>query len=274
MLTRIEAVSNQGALLNLPLEDLDNGYLLEKAGGIDPVKATITSSSFAQLDGTQYESSRREDRNITLKITLEPDYTAGETVRSLRRRLYSFFMPKAAVDLRFYSTDMDPVWISGRVESCEADPFDPESVVDISIICNNPDFYDPTVEAMTGMSTAGTTRTLISYDGDIETGLIFTFRPDRAVTSFSVYLDAPDGSQSQLDFNATLQAGDVVTISTVPGSKYARLLRAGVTSSLLYGVTPQSTWLELKPGDNYLRVYATGAAFPYDIQYTRKFGGL
>lgn len=106
MLERIEVISNQGALLNLPLEDLDHGFLLENVEGLDPVKATITSSSFAQLDGSQYQSSRREERNIKLTISLVPDFSANESVRDLRRRLYAYFMSKAAVDLRFYDTDM------------------------------------------------------------------------------------------------------------------------------------------------------------------------
>lgn len=274
MLERIEAISNQGALLNLPLEDLDHGFLLENVEGLDPVKATITSSSFAQLDGSQYQSSRREERNIKLTISLVPDFSVNESVRDLRRRLYNYFMSKAAVDLRFYDSDGSVAYISGRVESFETGLFTAEPSVDISIICFDPDFYDPTPVHTTGNTVSNTDEIKITYDGSVETGIVFTLSVNRAMTAFTIYHRDPSGALRQLDFAGTLQAGDVLTISTVQGDKYARLLRAGVQTSFLYAVSPQSSWLELQPGDNFVRVYATGAGVPFAIDHIQKYGGL
>lgn len=273
MLTKIEAMSAQGALLSLPLEDIINGLLLESVDGLDPVKATIVSSSFAQQDGTQYQSSRREDRNIKLRIGLEPDYVT-ETVRDLRKRVYSAFMPKSAVDLKFYLSDDNPLFTTGRVESCETPLFTAEPAVDVSIICFDPDFYDPIEVKVSGTTTAGSTETKVTYDGSVESGLKLQLRPNRTITAFTVYHRAPDGSLRSLDFSAPLQSGDVLDISTVPGEKGAWLTRASSQSSILYGIAPESTWLELLPGDNYFRVYATGAAIPFDIMFTNKYGGL
>lgn len=272
MLQRIEVVSAQGALLNLPLDDLDSGFLLEEVEGLDPVKATITSSSFAQLDGSQYQSSRREERNVKLKISLEPDW-GTQTVRDLRKILYGILMPKSFVTLRFYMSDSDPLWISGRVESFETALFSAEPAVDISIMCFDPDFYDPTTELLTSASVSTNVDTTITYDGSVETGVVFTLRVNRALTAFSIYNTTGEGLQ-QLDFAGTLQNADVLKISTVAGNKYVRLTRGGVETSFLYGVSPQSAWLELQPGDNKFRVYAVGAAVPFDLEYTRKFGGL
>lgn len=272
MLQRIEVVSSQGTLLNLSLEDLENGFLVEEVEGLDPVKATITSSSFAQLDGSQYQSSRREDRNVKLKISLEPEW-GTQTVRDLRKVLYSILMPKSFVTLKFYMSDSDPLWISGRVESFETVLFSAEPTVDISIMCFDPDFYDPTPETLTSATVSTNIDTTIAYDGTVETGVLFTLNVNRALTAFSIYNTTGEGLQ-QLDFAGTLQAGDVLRISTVAGNKYARLTRAGVETSFLYGISPQSAWLELKPGDNKFRVYAIGAAIPFTLEYTRKYGGL
>lgn len=272
MLQRIEVLSAQGALVNLPLEDVVNGLLVDEVNGLDPVKATITSSSFAHQDGSQYQSSRREDRNITIRVTLEPEWGI-ETVRDLRKRLYSVMMPKTAITLKFYFTDSDPVWIEGRVESFETPLFTRDPAVDISVICFDPDFYDPTPELSTGMSTSGSTDIVYNYDGSVETGFLFTLRPDRVLNAFTIYNNNGIG-QLQLDFAGDLMAGDVLQISTVPGSKFARLTRAGTVSSFLYGVSPQSDWFDLQPGENRIRVYATGAAVPFDLEYIRKYGGL
>lgn len=274
MLTRIEAISAQGLLLNLPLEDLDNGYLLEEVGGLDPVKATISTTSFAQIDGSQYQSSRREERNITLTITLEPDYAAGETVKSLRRNLYKYFMPKSPVDLRFYDSVDNPVWISGRVESMETALFTSEPAVTVSIICFDPDFYDPVNVRTPGTTVSTNTETKITYDGSVETGFVFTLNVNRAMSAFTLYHRDPAGNLRQMDFAGALQSGDVLTISTVQGDKYVRLLRASTQSSFLYGVSPTAAWPELQPGDNFVRIYASGAAVPFTIDHTRKYGGL
>lgn len=273
MLQRIEVVSAQGALLNLPLEDLVNGFLLEEVDGLDPVKATITSSSFAQLDGTDYQSSRREERNIKLKISLEPDWGV-DTVRTLRKRLYEYFMPKSALGLRFYASDADPVWISGRVESFETALFSAEPAVDISITCFDPDFYEPDPILVSGNTVSTATETLFDYIGTVETGILFTLRPNRVITTFTIYHRDPSGSIRQLDFSGDLQNLDVLKISTTQGRKYARLTRGGTETSFLFGVSPQSYWPELQPGENYLRVYAAGVAIPFDIEYIRKYGGL
>src|SRR5687768_8673183 len=92
MLNKVEARTDLGAMLSLPFDDISSGYLVQSIEGLDPVPANIVSTSFARLDGEQYQSSRREKRNPILRLGLEPDYTT-QTVRELRNNLYRWFMP-------------------------------------------------------------------------------------------------------------------------------------------------------------------------------------
>ena len=273
MLTRIEAVSPQGSLLNLPLEDLYTGLLTTKVEGTGPVKATLTSSSFAQLDGSEYQSSRREERNINMRIDYEPDWTV-ETVDDLREKVEKHFMPKAPIELRFYSDSKPPRIIKGRIETCEDDRFVENPGADISIICNDPDFIDTVPVVVGGQSTETTDGEIVEYEGSVETGFLFTLFVDRDFNEFTIYHTDPSGLQQQLDFAGELLIGDELTIQTTPGAKFARLLRGGVTTSFLYGVSPQSSWLKLYPGDNVIRVFALGDPITYSLTYTRKYGGL
>lgn len=274
MLTLVEVRTRQGDLLSLPLGDDSSGFRVAEIQGLDPVKATLVSSSFANMDGEEYQSSRREPRNIKLQIELDPD-PATETVYGLRKTIYKFFMPKTEVTFRFFMSDGLEVDIVGRVETCETTLFAQEPAVDISVMCFKPDFYELTPELVTGATTAGTTPMTVVYAGSIETGVQLTLNVDRALPEFSVYHVPPSGETKTMDFdNFPLVAGDVLTISTVRGAKGATLTRAGVTSSVLYGVSPQSNWIELAPGTNTIRVYATGAAIPLTVQYTNKHGGL
>lgn len=277
MLYLVEVRNSHGDLLSLPLGDISQGFSVKDIGGLDPVKSSFTSSSFAEVDGEEFESSRRDKRNITMKLGLEADFVTT-TVKSLRNRLYAFFMPDTPIELRFYDDDDSIVYINGHVESCEAPLFTDEPEADISVICFDPDFVDTEIVTISNNTTAVTTgdtgNTLVHYTGSIKTGLIFALDVNRAVPEFTIYHQPPDDTLRQLDFAAPLSAGDVLTINTIVGAKGATLTRAGSDSSLLYGVSPQSSWITLMPGDNYIRAYALGAPVPFTLQYTNLYGGL
>jgi hypothetical protein len=282
LLNAVDVKNSRGSVLSLPLDDISAGFVVKEIKGLDPVKATLVSSSFANMDGEQYHSSRREGRDIVLSLGLEPDWATVD-VKTLRDQLYDFFMPKTPATLTFKMFDkftqsvlaqtLD-LNIDGRIESFEAPLFTQEPGVDISIRCFDPDFVDPNPVEVDGMSTSGLTEGIFTYDGTVDTGIVFTFKPDRAMAEFTIYHRPPDQTLRTTDVSYPFLAGDVVEISSVQGSKYATLTRAGVKSSILYAVSPQANWIELQPGDNNFRVYATGAAVPWSMVYTNKYGGL
>lgn len=282
MLTAIEVTNSQGDLLSIPLEEDDHGYHLQGIEGLDPVKATLVSSNFANQDGGQYQSSRRETRNIKITLGLEPD-NVTQTIRTMRKALYNFFMPKTEVTLRFRTfnefddniiTQNMVTDIVGRIETCDAPLFVKDPAVEISLLCFDPDFKDPVPVALEGLSTAGLDEFVITYEGSVETGITFIFRANRNVDAFTIYHQPPDGTLRMIDFTQPLLNGDVLTIKTTNGEKSVLRTRGGVESSLLYGMSPQSDWLELQPGDNQFRVYAVGAAVPFEIDYVNRHGGL
>lgn len=275
MLEKVEVRTDQGLLLTLPLQNVSSGFVVESIDGLDPVKATIVSSAFAQLDGEQYQSSRREKRNIILTLGIEPDY-AITNVADLRRQLYNFFMPKSRVQFRFFQTGEPVLEIYGRVESFDSSKFTKEPSAVISVLCFDPDFYTQQSVVIEGTTTSSSVVTTHNYEGTVETGFLFSLLIDRAITEFTIYHSPADDSLRSLGFSVatSLEAGDVLKISTQPGNKYVTLTRAGVDSSYLFGVSPQSNWINLFPGANELRVFAEGAAIPYTIEYTTKYGGL
>lgn len=273
MLTRVEVYTLQGALLALELRYPVDGIVLAEIEGLDPVKAILVSSSFAQMDGQQYHSSRRDFRNIKMKMILDPDYV-NTSVRDVRTRLYNYFMPKQPVRLRFFMSEGLIVDINGRVETFETPLFSKEPEADISIICFDPDFFISTPIVLNGSTVNTTTETPIAYAGTVETGFIFELNINRSVSEISLYMRSPDGSVNSMAISAAFLSGDKLTISTRMGSKSVTLLRSNVTSSLLYALSAQSAWLELNPGTNYFRAYATGAAIPYVMTYATRYGGL
>lgn len=274
MLETVEVRTPQGTLLELPLMGVVSGYNITNIEGLDPVKATLVSSGFANMDGEQYHSSRRETRNIVLTISLEPDYTTS-SVQDLRKGLYDFFMPKSLANLRFVMDDGLEADIQGRVESFETPLFTQDPEVAISLICFDPDFYDADPVVMAGSSVNNSTENVINYGGSVETGVLLELNINQTISAVTIYHRDPAGTLTSMDLQAPMINGDVVKISTVVGDKYARKTTGGTESSALYAISPQSNWFELQPGENTIRVYTTsGTPIPYTLTYLTRHGGL
>lgn len=274
MLQTVDLTNEQGLSMTLSLPDISSGFVVQGIDGLDPVKATIVTSPFAGQDGSQYQTSRRENRNIIFKLGVEANYSAG-SVQTLRKKLMGFFMPKSLVHMRFHRLGAPTVDIWGRVESFDFPIFAKEPQATISLISVDPDFYDPNQLSVPGNTTTSTYKMPIDYDGDVETGFEFILMPDRPLADgFIIEHQPADLTLRMLEFDAPLGAGDELLISTVSGSKGATLYTNSGSRSVLYGVSPYSDWINLFPGRNLIRVYAEGAAIPYIIRYTNKFGGL
>jgi hypothetical protein len=274
MLTVVNATSAQGSLLSLPLGEVNSGIFIKEIGGLDPVKATIVSTSFPGVTGEVYQASKREARDVKLKLGLEPDYISEEP-KDVRRRLYQFFMPNTKVDLQFVDSDGLVVDISGMIETFESPIFVQEPEVDISVRCFNSDFIEHLNQVeITGNTVSNTLDTEINYVGSVEAGIEFYLHVNRDIDEFTIYNTMPNGQFRQFDFAWPLHDGDQINLSTIPGKKFVTLTRAGVDSSLLYAKSPQSSWIDLYPGTNLLRVYAEGAPIPYELYYDNRYGGL
>jgi hypothetical protein len=279
MLTKLDVDDKQGHTLSLPLQDSSAGYTVKSIEGLDPVKATITSSQFAQLDGSQQQSARRETRNVIVTIGIEP-YSGGSTVRALRTALYAYFMPKAFLIFKFYEDNVLTATIEGQVESCEAPLFSKDPELKVSVLCFDPAFQAPSATVVNGNTVSSSTEQTINYPGTLEVGYEFQLNVNRAINAgsgFTIYNRRPGGSIAQLDVicPVSLASGDVVKISTKARAKTATLVKSGgATSSYMYAVSGQSSWGPLYPGNNYFRVYCSGAAIPFTVTYTASYGGL
>lgn len=273
MLTKIEAKAPSGEILVLTLNSITSGFSVLDVDGLDPVNASIVSSDMADTDGQQYQSSRRGARNVKIVLGLEPDYV-NNTVRSLRSILYNFFMPKTSVELYFYTIDGLILTSQGVTETFVCPIFTKDPTATINVTCFDPDLIDTTLITVIGNTVSDNTETDVSYVGTSDVGFVFDLAVNRAVSSFVIHHRAPDGKTYNLTFTGSLIADDVLTISTIPGDKHVTLTRSGIPESVLYGVPPQSTYIQLARGTNYIRVYSDGAAIPYTIKYRRRYGGL
>jgi hypothetical protein len=275
MLTAVEVTNSSGATLRLPVADSSNGYTVRDIEGLDPVDATLTTSTLAQEDGAQAQNAQLTTRNITMKIGLEPNW-ATDTVQSLRATLYNYLLPAAIIELAFYLDGTLFSTISGQVESFANTMFSADPEVDISIICYNPSFVSPNPRVLGLETTSDTDGMTVNYTGTKETGIIFALSIDRDdLTEFVISNSQPDGTYQQMTVSGDFSSGDVVTINTIQGSKAVTLTRAGLTASLMYGVDrTQLNWISFKKGNNAFKAIAAGAGIPYTLTYVSLYGGL
>lgn len=274
MLTKVEVDNKRGGLLVLPLQNVRDGFVIKDIDGLDPVKATIVTTGFAQLDGEQYQSSKLGTRNIVLKVGLEAALYAAGTVRDLRNRLYQYFMPKTFVRLQFFDNESTMVEIEGYIESFDSKLFVKEPEATISIMCLKSEFIDPIVKTIEGSTVTNTSTRDIEYEGTVPTGVSFTLEVDRALTAFSIHNTPYSGVTTSMDFTGAFVSGDVISVVTQPGAKSVELVRGGVRSPHLHALSAYSGWINLEPGLNQFRVTATGNPLAYQMSYTDKYGGL
>lgn len=268
--------------VSFTLRDPSNGFVIQNIEGLGPVKAELSSSKFARLDGEQYHSSRLGTRNIVITVELKATGTA--TVQSLRNELYSVFIPKNVVALRFNSPAVPPTPdfvtdITGVVDSCEPVLFSKKSLMVISLTCHQPDFLDFYPSEYFGETTIGAEDyEIIDYPGTVDSGFLFELYVDQSINTavrLRVYPSLNiSGTHTQLVVTTPMLPGDVLTVDTRRGQRSAKLysLATNTTISVLSAVT--GSWPVFTNGENAFRAYCTKVDVPYRLSWLNRYGGL
>lgn len=125
-----------------------SGFAVKNIDGIGPGKADIHVTEMATGDGSIYNSSRLNTRNIVLSLKL----LEKPTIEAMRHESYKYFPIKTQVTLLF-ETDNRKCQIIGQVESNESTIFSDDEIAQISIICPDPYFYsvDETLTIFSGI---------------------------------------------------------------------------------------------------------------------------
>lgn len=273
MLERVDITNSRGSTFTLMLEEDDGPYQVNDIEGLDPVKATLVATSYAGADGENFQSAKRPARNIKYKLDLDPDFNPKD-YSDLRNDLYKYFMPKSKIAQRFFLSSGLYLDIDGIVEDVSSPLFEEDPNVEVSVMCYQPDFIDGRIVSLSGHTVSDSTNTVIDYPGNIESGVVVTLNINRTVGELSIYNSDEGGGQQQLDFSGSLLNGDSLVISSLRGAKGITLTRASVSSSYLYGRSPQSSWIELVEGLNQFRIHADGDPIPYTVEYVVRYGGL
>lgn len=246
----------------LELTQIEDIYQVISITGLTPPNAQINTSKIAGLDGSQYNSSTLNERNIVITIKINGD------VERNRINLYSFFRNKEWCKF-YYKNGTRDVYIEGYVESLEGDLFTNNETMQISILCPNPYFkdmqeiIDDISKALAAfefpfsinetepipISTIDVSRiTNVFNNSESETGIIIEI--DVLSNINKIQLNNITTGET-FTINSNFLANDKITIDTNKGSKKVYLTRNGETSNLFTSILRGSTFFKLDIGDNF-----------------------
>lgn len=243
----------------LELTHNDNYDVLEVTG-LNPSAAAINTVNIAGVDGSRFNSSRIEQRNIV--ITLNIKYPIEDN----RLALYKYFRVKRYIKI-YYKNEHRDVFTEGYVETFENNPFTQLQQPQISIICPNPFWkaideikveFSNTISLFefpfsippAGIEFSRIQRLTTTYinAGDVATGGIIKFYATANQILNPIFYNRTTGEYFGLNFD--MEQGDVITINTQQGEKSVTLLRDGVTTNILSSRQSGSSWIAFEPGEN------------------------
>lgn len=255
-----------------------SGLAIRSIGGITPGQADINMSDIATGDGSRFQSSRLNARNITFQILLY-----GYPIEDYRQKVYRYFPLKRQITLRFITDNRD-VEIMGYVESTEANIFSKEEEVAVSVICPFPYFRTSGTDGFTETTLYGiepefefpfsnesldepllifssikiAETATINYVGDSDVGVIinlYVYFPCGSVTLYNVTTRQTmtiDSTKVEKMTGSELTTGDEITVNTVKGQKEVSLLRNGKYYNILNCIDRDADWIYLTRGENVI----------------------
>lgn len=261
--------------LELTRPDL-SGFIIKSMDGLGPTKANINTTDIATNDGSIFNSSRLDKRNITLN--LEFFQTDTESIEDIRQKTYKYF----PINQRVYitvETDNHTLETEGYIETNEPYIFSKNEGTNISIICPDPFFYSKNIvetvfsgveplfefpfsnESLTTPllefgAIQNKTEQVIVYEGDGKVGISIYIHALGSVSNIKIAnVKTREIMILNTDKLATLtgssiKAGDNIVINTQKGNKNVTLIRDGVRTNILNCIEKGSQWFTLVKGDN------------------------
>lgn len=236
-------------------------YSITDISGLHPASATIATSELAMYDGSTFNSSKVNEKQIDINVAIECDAEKN------RIALYKVIKVKQYIKL-LYENDTRDVFIEGYVSDMQIDFFSIKQTVTISILCPDPYFKDAQeiIDDISATMNAfhfpfaitASDKKPLSYrdksaqinvinNGDVETGMIIEIHASGNVINPAIY-NRETGEFVKI--NTTLQSGDTLYINTIRRQKSVKVLRSGEFINLFNYFSKDSAWLQLEPGDN------------------------
>lgn len=250
----------------IDLSQTANRFLFSKIEGLNPPAGTISTSSYAGMDGSYLNNAFIEKRNVVIPFEMR-----GFGIEKRRHELYKVVKPSRYIKI-YYSTANISVYAEGIVETCEMENFEMLTKGQISIICPDIYWYSTETQIAEYSRITGAFHFVFPDNdepfpiGKYNTQNIMTIVNDGDEVGFTLEISGGPAKNPTI-YNAVtdeymqilgeLKDGDIITITTKTGNKTVTLEREGVVTNIINRLVSGSTWLTLRSGENKFYVRAS-----------------
>lgn len=289
----IKVTNHLGESLTLDLRSPEeSGLAVLFVEGLGPVKADISLTERAGIDGSLFNSSRGLYRNIVMNLRFMQD----PDVATNRRKSYRYFPLKQMIRLDVVAGDRE-VYVYGYVESNEPNIFSNESGCSISILCPESYLYDIDEAIIVFSSVTALfefpfsneslvtpllelseliveTEKTVLYEGEASIGMLIHIHANGAASGIVITHTQTletlsiDSTKLAALVGSDITTGDDIYISTVNGNKYAILIRGATEYNILNCLGSNPTWFQLIRGDNVFAYNATSGLANLEFKIT------
>jgi hypothetical protein len=306
MIKSLKIKNYRGKTMTLDLAEIsEDGIYIKTITGLGPVTAKVNTTDVAGYDGSIFNTSQLEERDINIKFGIAEVYS-GST-ESARQKLYEMFTPKRPVTLTFL-TDNRHAFCEGYVRICDPDIFSKDVSLMATIVCPDPAFYDANgtgvqITTFYGLESAfefpfsnesltdnliefgvmrRNTSGNIHYVGEMETGCVITIHALGDVGTITIYNTQTkekmilDADKLEALTGSPLKYSDTIIINTNRNKKSVRLLRDGVYTNVLNIIARNSDWFKIVQGDNLFAYTASEGLYNVQFKIENKiaYGGI
>jgi hypothetical protein len=242
---------------------------IRKIDGLDPVKASITTSKFGSKDGSFLTGKNLDDRNIVLTLGLNPDWVDWDYSK-LRNLVNQYFMTKSIVRLVFDTDEYPEVEITGHVETCVQNPFTKDPEIQVSIICPDPLFVASGVTTI--LQNPNTETPLnIDYPGTVAAGFKLDILYVSGSNPTQVVIHDSAGAMTINDA-PVISPTSYLEVYSVPGARYIK--KNGTGANIFNKMADGSIWPMLYPGENQFYIITNNGVQQWGMTYNALFGGI
>lgn len=272
MIKTLEIINNKNERTTIMLANPSpSGFLITNIDGLDAPKGTINMIERTRQDGSVYNGSRSNSRNIVITLEYFLDNTNKDSIEDLRHKTYRLFPVGENITLIFTSNERK-VKFSGYVESNEVNLFSQKESSQISIMCEKAygQGLDGTIDYFSGatplfefpFSNESLTEPLIEFgelycvyskmvdvQSEVKTGFIMTVEFKESVNGIIVS-NLTNGQSMKI--NGLFGNGDILVVNTIVGQKACTLNGNNILGNFF--TNTGNDWVTLLPRDNYITI--------------------
>ncbi|MDL2250776.1 phage tail family protein [Lachnospiraceae bacterium OttesenSCG-928-J05] len=262
-------------------------FFLVSVDGVYSISNKVITSENTMIDGSTYQGSTTKERNIVITAQMENDY------QKHRDLLYKCFKPKTLGTLTYIENDSERT-IDYRVEEIDINEKGIVRDFVISLICTDPFFKDTfdTEVTMSSWQSAFAFVHAFNEEGEAfaereneplkeikndsaadNIGLTITIKADGPITNPAIYHveNMEYVAIGTADNPFSLEAGDVLIITTHTNNKAVYLLKNGEKREINEYLDEESEFIQLEHGINTLKYEAAAGEDYMNVTISYRF---